>query len=125
MAQGQGLLHTATSLSAKTNLPEPTVAKVLKLLTRGGLIVSARGVNGGYRLTKAAEEISLASVIQALEGPVQLTACVEGNDKECLHAVNCTMKGKWDPVNAAMRKALEDVTLAQMMAAAPRKELQA
>ena len=116
MAQDGGGLQTASGLSEKTGLPEPTVAKVLKLLARGGLIVSTRGVNGGYMLSKTPPEISMADVIVALEGPVQLTSCVDGQDECCSHSVNCSMKGKWDPVNEAMKKALEDVSLAQMIA---------
>lgn len=115
MAVGDGRLQTASGLSEKTGLPEPTVAKVLKLLAKGGLIVSTRGVNGGYVLSKTPSEINMASVIVALEGPVQLTSCVDGDDACCSHSPNCTMKGKWNPVNDAMQKALENVSLAQMI----------
>lgn len=115
MAKGNGALQTAGGLSEKTGLPEPTVAKVLKLLARGLLIESSRGTNGGYKLSKQPNEITMASVITALEGPVQLTSCVDGKDECCSHAQNCAMKGKWNPVNAAMQRALEDVSLAQMM----------
>ena len=116
MALGDGKLQTASGLSEKTGLPEPTVAKVLKLLARGGLIVSTRGVNGGYSLSRAPDDINMASVILALEGPVQLTSCVGAGDECCSHSPNCSMKGKWDPVNDAMKKALENVSLAQMIA---------
>ena len=115
MAKGEGQLMTASGLSEKTALPEPTVAKVLKLLARGSLVESARGINGGYRLSRQPDEINMASVITALEGPVQLTSCVDGHDECCSHSERCSMKGKWNPVNAAMQKALEDVSLAQMM----------
>jgi FeS assembly SUF system regulator len=109
--------QTASGLSSRTGLPEPTVAKVLKLLARGGLIASARGVNGGYTLMRTASDISMADVIAALEGPVKLTACVDGSDGCCSHTARCSMKGKWNPVNAAMKAALENVSLAQMMEA--------
>jgi len=115
MSRGNGALQTACGLSEKTGLPEPTVAKVLKLLARGSLIDSARGTNGGYKLSKQPNEITMASVITALEGPVQLTSCVDGKDECCSHSHNCAMKGKWNPVNAAMQQALENVSLAQMM----------
>ncbi len=115
MSAGEGKLQTASGLSEKTGLPEPTVAKVLKLLARGELITSSRGVNGGYALSKVPTEINMASVIAALEGPVQLTSCVDGTDECCSHAGSCSMKGKWNPVNDAMQKALENVSLAQMI----------
>ncbi len=116
MALDNARLQTASGLSEKTGLPEPTVAKVLKLLAKGGLIVSTRGVNGGYNLSRTPSEINMAAVITALEGPVQLTSCtIEGGDACCSHSPQCTMKGKWNPVNDAMRRALEDVSLAQMI----------
>ncbi len=110
-----GGLQTAIALSEKTGLPEPTVAKVLKLLAKGGLISSSRGVNGGYQLSCAPEGISMASVIIALEGPVLLTSCVDGGHECCDRSETCSMKGKWNPVNQAMKDALERVTLAQMI----------
>lgn len=115
MAQGGGGLMTASGLSGKTGLPEPTVAKVLKLLARGAMIESSRGINGGYKLVRAPAGISMASVITALEGPVQLTSCVDGSEECCNHSVTCAMRGKWNPVNIAMQKALEEVSLAQML----------
>lgn len=115
MAGSDAPLQTASGLSEKTGLPEPTVAKVLKLLAKGALITSSRGVNGGYKLAADPSAISMASVIVALEGPVLLTSCVDGNHDGCTHAESCALKGKWDPVNLAMQKALEDVTLAQMI----------
>jgi FeS assembly SUF system regulator len=117
MAGANGAQMTASSLSEKTGLPEPTVAKILKLLAKGKLVESARGINGGYRLVQKPERISMADVIAALEGPVALTACVDGGDECCSIAGNCSMKGKWNPVNAAMQQALANVTLAQMMEA--------
>lgn len=115
MAQGQGGLMTASGLAAASNLPEPTVAKVLKLLARGAVISSVRGANGGYVLERRPEEISIATVITALEGPVVLTECVSSGGG-CCHEKTCSVKGQWDPVNEAMRAALENVSLAQMMA---------
>lgn len=114
MAQGQGALMTASGLATVSNLPEPTVAKVLKLLARGAVISSVRGANGGYVLERRPEDISIASVIVALEGPVVLTECVSSGGG-CCHEKTCSVKGQWDPVNEAMRVALENVSLAQMM----------
>lgn len=117
MAKQQGVQQTAGGLSAKTGLPEPTVAKVLKLLAKADLVMSTRGTNGGYALTIAPQDINMGSVITALDGPVMLTACVDGSEECCNHSVNCAMRGKWNPVNDAMKQALENVTLAQMLEA--------
>lgn len=118
MARGQGALMTASGLAVASSLPEPTVAKVLKLLARGAVISSVRGANGGYMLERRPEEISIAAVITALEGPVVLAACVEEGGG-CSHEKTCSVRGLWDPVNEAMRAALENVTLAQMMTERP------
>ena len=115
MAKSEGNLATASVLADKTKLPEPTVAKVLKLLTKGGVIVSSRGVNGGYKLSDHPEQISIARVVVALEGPVELASCVEGGDECCIHSGTCAIKGHWNPINLAMKNALESVSLAQMI----------
>jgi len=96
-------------------LPEPTVSKILKLLAKQNLIVSARGVNGGYRLEKSPDTINMAHVIAATQGAIALTACVDESDKCCDLADNCAVKGQWNPVNAAMQSALEKVSLKQMI----------
>ena len=115
MASHDSALLSATGLSEKTSLPEPTVSKILKLLTKKEIISSKRGINGGYSLIKEPENINMAEVITALDGPIALTACVEQSDQCCSHEVNCKIKGQWNPVNVAMQQALEKVTLAQMM----------
>lgn len=115
MAAQKGALLSATSLAAKTALPEPTVSKILKLLTKGHVVASIRGASGGYLLNKGPEEISVAAVITALDGPVALTACVEGSEECCTLEKDCPIKGQWNPVNIAMQEALESVSLAQMM----------
>lgn len=115
MARGDGKLCTAAQLAVQTTLPEPTVAKVLKLLAKGGIIVSARGANGGYKLSAAPDTISIGRIVDTLEGPIALTECIEGHADCCALSGSCKVKGKWNPVNAAMKAALENVSLAQMM----------
>lgn len=118
MARGEGALMTASGLAVQSGLPEPTVAKVLKMLARGMVISSVRGASGGYVLERKPDEISIAAVITALEGPVLLTDCVSSGGG-CCHEKSCSVKGQWDPVNEAMKTALENVTLAQMIARQP------
>lgn len=104
---------SASELSAATNLPEPTVAKVLKLLARKGIVSSSRGAFGGYALTRSLTSVSVAEVIEAVDGPVSLTACVVGGSG-CGYEGSCAVRGRWDGVNIAMRAALEGVNLADM-----------
>jgi Rrf2 family protein len=86
----------------------------MKLLAPAGLMESHRGATGGYSLTRAAEEISIADIISAVDGPIALTACVDGAEGHCDVESLCPMRGNWDKVNRAVRRALEEVTLADM-----------
>jgi FeS assembly SUF system regulator len=115
---GCGTVQTSPGISAATGIPEPTVAKVLKAMAGKGLVASLRGARGGYRLSRALSAIAVAEVIEAMDGPIALTACVDGGgcETQCL----CPMRGRWDPVNAAIRGALTGISLADMeKAAAP------
>jgi len=109
-------LRTAPQISQETGVPLPTVAKLLSTLAHGDLIQSHRGAAGGYTLNRPAEDISVAEIIQALEGPIALTACVEGSQDDCGVAALCPMRGNWDRVNKAIQEALSEVTLADMAA---------
>ncbi len=105
-------VQTSPGIAAAVGLPEPTVAKVLKAMTGYGLVVSQRGARGGYRLGRSLSAIPVADVIQAIDGPIALTACVDGG--ECESGCLCPMRGRWDPVNRAIRAALSAITLADM-----------
>ncbi|APH59658.1 Transcriptional regulator IscR [Granulibacter bethesdensis] len=107
-------VQTAPCIAAATGVPEPTVAKVLKALSVGTLVVSQRGAHGGYRLNRSLDQISIADVIRVLEGPIALTACVEGASLDCEAACICPMRGRWDMVNHAIATALSSISLADM-----------
>ena len=108
--QGRGKVSAAW-VSQQSGLPEPTVGKILKTLARGGIVESVRGANGGYFLSGDADHISVADVIIAMEGPIALTACVEGSEDQCTVEHKCPMKGQWSPVNMIIQTALETVSL--------------
>jgi len=110
-----GGVQTSPCLALATGIPEPTVAKVLKAMAGNGLVASQRGARGGYRLLRSLGTIAVSDVISAIDGPIALTACVDGGDCEsqCL----CPMRGRWDPVNTAIRTALEAISLADMESA--------
>jgi len=116
MAREPDKLVTAPQLAQDSNVPLPTVAKLLKELTRGGVLASHRGVNGGYTLARAPDRVSMLSVIDALEGPVSLTACVDGAEGDCDVERLCPVRGNWDRVNGAIHQALQSVSLADMAA---------
>ncbi len=121
MAAAPERLHAAQELAQRTSVAAPTVAKLMKQLQQGGLVSSARGARGGYRLLKAPAQVTVADVIRALEGPIALTDCaVHG---ACAIEAGCGAKAPFRLINAAITQALEAVTLADMAAslnAAPR-----
>ncbi len=108
------ILLSASALAQKTRLPEPTVSKVLKLLVKEGILRSVRGAGGGYAMDSMMESISIARVVKAVDGPISLTACVNGGEGSCDYESCCAVKGRWNPVNAALNNALESITLADM-----------
>lgn len=118
MAARQGALVTAPEVADATGLPAATVSQVLKRLAHARLVASHRGAHGGYALLRAPSEISVAGLVEALEGPVALTACVDGAEGGCGVETVCPMRGSWDRVNMAIRDALESVSLADMLAPA-------
>jgi Rrf2 family protein len=111
-------VQTSPGIAAATGIPEPTVAKVLKILAGSGLVSSQRGARGGYRLARPLAQVPVADVIAAIDGPIALTACVDNGACES-HGL-CPMHGRWDPVNDAIEAALSRITLADMDGAIPR-----
>ncbi|MSO97647.1 MAG: SUF system Fe-S cluster assembly regulator [Rhodospirillaceae bacterium] len=108
--------RSAHQVADHTGLPLPTVAKLMKSLHKAGLVASHRGATGGYALGRPQDEITVADVIQAVEGPIALTACADTSDEECGMERICPVQGKWNRVNNAVRAALAEVTLAEMVA---------
>jgi FeS assembly SUF system regulator len=111
-------VQTSPNISSVIGIPEPTVAKVLKSLSASGLVTSQRGARGGYRLARPLEDIPVGEVIAAMDGPIALAACVEGAGGDCDSLAVCPVRGRWDPVNDAIQRALAGITLADMRAAA-------
>jgi Rrf2 family protein len=94
-------------------------SKILKGLAHAGLLVSHRGVKGGYGLARPAHQISVADVIVALEGPIALTACIEHAPGECDIEALCPARANWQRINRAIREALEGITLMEMAHTVP------
>jgi FeS assembly SUF system regulator len=108
---GDGARVSATILSAKTGIPLPTTQKLLGRLASAGLFESARGGGGGFVLVRGADEISLADVIEAVEGPIAMTSCVDDGRQCCALEGACQVRPHWGPVNEAIRGALASVSL--------------
>ncbi len=105
--------QTAAALAVRTRIAAPTVSKLLKQLHRAGLLVSTRGLHGGYQLARAPSAITVAAILDALEGPVTLTDC-SGGHGQCGIEHNCRVAPVWQRLNVAIRRALSDVTLAEL-----------
>lgn len=114
MAAHPNQVHNATAVAAGVGLPLPTVGKLLRAFARGGLLASHRGINGGYSLARAPEEISVAAIIRALEGPIGLTVCKVDSPGDCEHEPLCPVRSHWQRINQAIRHALEGITLSEM-----------
>ncbi len=105
-----GQIWSANDISNKTHLPLPTVAKILKLLVKGDVLNSHRGVQGGYSLEKYSDEVTVYDIVKSIDGPIALTACVDDGD-DCSSQPICPMSGGWDSLNSKIRQSFEDVTL--------------
>ena len=118
-AHPDDVLSTA-QIADETRLELPTVSKLLKSLGHAGLVESFRGVNGGYRLARPAGEITLAEIVEAMEGPIGMTECgvTEG---QCEREAQCGVRGSWQRINSVLDHALRAVSLADMLRPSPRR----
>jgi len=106
-------LQTAAALATRTRIAAPTVSKLLKQLHHAGLVVSTRGLHGGYQLARPATQISVAAILDALEGPITLTDCSAGHG-QCGIEETCRVSRAWQRLNLVIRRSLHEVTLAQL-----------
>lgn len=107
-----GARVSATQLASETRLPAPTVQKLVSKLSAAGLLKSVRGAGGGLKLARPAAAISLADIVEAVEGPIVLTQCLEGPD--CTLDACCATRAHWPVVNEALRGALAQVPLTRL-----------
>ena len=110
--------HTAASIAARTGVPQPSASKLLKLLARAGILTSHRGAKGGYVLSHAPDQVSVADLVAAVDGPISLADCLDGPSGICELESFCSVRGPWQKISDAIRVALEEVTLADMAQAA-------
>jgi FeS assembly SUF system regulator len=108
-------LYPTQELADRAHVAAPTVAKLLKLLTKAGLVESLRGAHGGYKLARPAAGITVADVIAAIDGPIALTQC-SVHKGACAIESFCGVRTNWRLINQTVRHALEAVSLAQMAA---------
>jgi FeS assembly SUF system regulator len=107
-------LWTARDLARESGLPKPTVSRLLQELLKGGLLVSERGIKGGYRLARRARDVSIAEVIAVLEGPIALTECSTEVSGLCDLESCCAIKNNQQLISQAVRALLLGITLADL-----------
>lgn len=106
---------SATDLAAETGLALPTTQKLVSILTKAGLLRSARGTGGGIALARPAAAITLADIIEAVEGPIALTSCVDTGSHNCAMEGSCHVQPHWAVVNKTVRGALAEINLAGLV----------
>lgn len=111
----QPAVLSATAMASATNLSETTVAKVLKILARENILIATRGAAGGYELSRSADQITITQIIEAMDGPIGVVDCAEETRADCQLSETCKMQTNWALVNDAIRSALSNVTLTQMI----------
>ena len=109
----KGEVMSAHALAERSYLELPTVSKVLKLLVKVNLVASYRGANGGDSLERDAEDISVAEIIAAIEGPIAMTEC-SVEEGLCAQESICSLRGNWQRISIAVAKAMQAVALAEM-----------
>ena len=115
LASNEAGLSTCNAVAEATRLGQPTVSKLLKLLVHARLVVSVRGVQGGYALARPAKSITAAEILDALEGPVAITECSSAAGA-CDLESHCRVGAAWQRINRSIRTALESVSLADLQA---------
>ena len=108
---------SAGVLAQETGIPLPTVQKLVSKLSSAGLLRSVRGAGGGFKLARPAAAVSLADVIEAIEGPIAMTSCVETGRHDCGLEGSCKVQPHWAVVNGAVRGALADISLTSLVSA--------
>ena len=105
----------APMLARETGVPMPTARKLVSRLSRAGLIESSRGVSGGVRLARPPASISLAEIVEAVDGPLAITSCTLPGNHDCRIEARCSVKPHWAIVNRTIRDAFGQVTLADLL----------
>ncbi len=112
--EDKGQKITVSELALRTKLAEPTISKILKQLSKSGLVTSHRGVYGGYSFDKESDDVSIANIITAIEGQMAVTSCIGHDNGDCSLESNCRVSNNWNIVNDAIYNALNNIKLTDM-----------
>ena len=113
-----GHVSSLHDICREQDVPESFLAKIFQSLTRAGLVTSHRGAHGGFSLARAADEITVRDVVEAIDGPISLNACVLWPE-ECRRSSGCPMHAVWERAQERMMSVLDDVTVDELVAPVP------
>src|ERR1043165_1131227 len=105
---------SAKDIAEAHGIPPELLAKILQKLVKARLLTSHHGTNGGYKLARAAREISALEVIKAIEGPLFITSCVTRTGEECGHTSRCTVREPLRKVSQSIEEVLSKITIGDM-----------
>jgi len=108
-----GAVHSASEVAAGLGMASATVSKILKMLARENLVASVMGAKGGYMLARNPRDISMAEIINAMDGPISITEC--SGTSACTREAHCSTRDNWQGINRIIQDALENVNLAEMI----------
>lgn len=111
-------ISSAQDIAIRTIIPSPTVSKILKLLSKDSIITSVRGATGGYKLNQPLKELSIVSVISAIEGPISLTTCTSHEGEDCNISMLCPLTKGWQYVNDTINNTLSSLSLQDLISKA-------
>ena len=114
LSRQEGDKRSATSkVASEMKIPPSFLAKIISQLSIAGLLHTSRGARGGVTLARAANEISLLDVVEAIDGPILLNECV-GNPGNCDFAEDCAMHPIWQEAQESLVKRLRTTTFATL-----------
>ena len=121
IARRPGEFTTSEAVAKAEGLSKKYLDAILGQLREAGLLEAVRGMHGGYRLTRPAETITAAQVVEALEGGFAIAPCADGASL-CERASHCPTRPVWRAASEAVRKVLDELTLAELASGAPAVE---
>lgn len=107
-------LLTAKEIASETHISLPTTQKILKKLNRKNLVISKQGVSGGYSLDPETKKLSVATLLEKLDGDLSITQC-SSNDDQCEVEDFCNIGNAWQMINQRVQWALNDITLGDLI----------
>lgn len=111
-------VHSASEIADNLGITVATVSKILKMLARQNLVVSVLGAKGGYTLARPSSDISIAEIINAMDGPISITECSNA-ETSCSRAAACSTRGNWQGINKIILGTLEKMKLSEMIEPKP------